>query len=109
MILHFDITSQPAQGDTPLCALGTHTGRQMASSAFWRTPQGQPELGLGFGRRNITDFFLLRLLTTENCRKKVLVDHFPTTEGQPAFCLALWHRVFPIIGYPVRRSQHIII
>ena len=95
MILHFDITSQPAQGDTPLCALGTHTGRQMASSAFWRTPQGQPELGLGFGRRNITDFFP--------------ASHFPTTEGQPAFCLALWHRVFPIIGYPVRRSQHIII
>ncbi len=57
MILHFDITSQPAQGDTPSCAPGSRTGRQMASSAFWRTPQGQPELGLGFGRRSITDFF----------------------------------------------------
>ena len=57
MILHFDITSQPAQGDTPSCAPGMRTGRQMASSAFWRTPQGQPELGLGFGRRSITDFF----------------------------------------------------
>ena len=57
MILHFGITSQPAQGDTPSCTLGTHTGRQMASSAFWRTLQGQPELGLGFGRWSITDYF----------------------------------------------------
>ena len=57
MIPHFDITSQPAQGHTPSCAPGSRTGRQMASSAFWRTPQGQPELGLGFGRRSITDFF----------------------------------------------------
>ena len=57
MILHFDITSQPAQGDTPSCALGTRTGRQMAGSVFWRTPQGQPELGSAFWQRNITDFF----------------------------------------------------
>ena len=29
----------------------------MAGSAFWRSPQGQPELGLDFGRQNFPDFF----------------------------------------------------
>ena len=57
MILRFDISSLPAQGNAPSCIPGTRTGRQMAGSAFWRTPQGQPELGLGFGRWSIPDIF----------------------------------------------------
>ena len=57
MILHFDINTLPTQGGTFSCTLETRTGRQMAGSVFWRTPQGQPELGLGFERRSITNIF----------------------------------------------------
>ena len=57
MILHFNINTLPAQGGTSSCALGTRTGRQMAGSIFWRTPQGQPKYGLGLGRRQTADSF----------------------------------------------------
>ena len=94
MILqHYDISSIPAQGNTSLCILGTHTGRQMTGSAFWRSPQGQPELGLDFGRRSIAGF----LPAPPLCNGKLAEKSFgrPFSNDGKSTCVSL--DLFPLL------------
>ena len=84
-------------------------GDKWLALSFGARRKANLSLAPPFGNGTSPTFFLLRLLTTENWRKNAQATYFPATEGQHVLFLDFCRRTLPIIGYPVGRSQHIII
>lgn len=84
-------------------------GDKWPAPPFGARRKANLSLAWALGDGTSPTFFLLRLLTTENWRKNAQATYFPATEGQPALCLAFLRRILTIIGYPVGRSQHLLL